>query len=270
VNREDVHRAWAPANDPWSAWVKPVLFANLDDEVTPAALDPAPDWLRRGVVDPLRATRPEKGAHPYRGDAHLADTTLVIDLPGAESTRVGVGSADFGFRPVPLYNAVPAPFALVELRPIMTVLVDASERIGALPPGRPPAFMLDADRASAEHLVDDWTKPATVGLFDNRSVCNESDFPSAERLWQAGIRRAVLIQSGGERPALDLEPILLGWQRYGIALWLKRSDAAVAAAPVTLRRSGWLRRLGQWLHDLHLHPRADGAYGALRTPHHVG
>ena len=35
---------------------------------------------------------------------------VVLDLPGAEGVRVGLELAARGYRPVPLYNAVPLPF----------------------------------------------------------------------------------------------------------------------------------------------------------------
>lgn len=53
MKREDVHRCWAPANEPWSPWAKPVLFANLDEEVEPKPLAAAPEWLHRGIVEPM-------------------------------------------------------------------------------------------------------------------------------------------------------------------------------------------------------------------------
>jgi hypothetical protein len=161
MKREDVHRCWAPANERWSPWVKPVLFA----------------------------------------------------------------------------------------------LVDAAERVAAAPPGATPAFLLDANRMGPGQAV-------TPGRFDNRSVCSPSDFPS-ETLWRAGIRRMLLIQQGGGRPAADLEFILLIWQARGIALWQKNADESAPAAPFVLRRRFWISR---WLHIVRrafLRRRSDNSYGEL-------
>ena len=260
MSREEVHRCWAPAGDSWSAWVKPVLFANLDDAVEVSAPPPS-DWLRRCVIDPLWA--PSEGApHPYRRDPSLRDTALVIDLPGEAGTWLGVACAGDGFRPIPLYNAVPAFVSVVELRRIMGVLVAARERVAAVAPGAPPAFLLDGNRMGGAKIS---LIPPSVGMFDNRSVCSESDFPSAERLWQAGIRRAVLIQERRARPAIDLEPVLFGWQQRGIALSVKRSDDDAALTRLTLRRLGWLSRFGQWLRRQELKRRPDGAYGRTQS-----
>jgi len=40
---------------------------------------------------------------------------LVVDLPGAEGVAAGLAFAGRGYRPVPLYNALPDPHALPPL-----------------------------------------------------------------------------------------------------------------------------------------------------------
>jgi hypothetical protein len=163
---------------------------------------------------------------------------------------------DWGFRPVPLYNAVPAFMGVVNLNAIMELLVDAAERIGAAPSDGPPAFLLDANRSNGAQLV----RP---GVFDNRSVCRESDFPSAETLWKAGIRRGLLIQSTVGRPAIDLESVLATWQQRGIELWKKNADDDTAAAPFRLRRRWFLSRFAHAVRRSFLRRRADEAYGMI-------
>ena len=73
-----------------------------------------------------------------------------------------------------------------------------------------------------------------IGYFDNRSVCFPGDFPPANTLHIAGIRRAVRILSGGERPAVDLAETLCAWQEAGIALLVARADTAAPTARRTL------------------------------------
>jgi hypothetical protein len=257
VNREDAHRAWAPVGEPWSAWVKPVLFASLAEEVTPAPLTPAPPWLRKSAIEPLAQASPvaaDPRAHPYRADQGLRDTALVIDLPGEAGTLAGVAFVAYGFRPIPLYNAVPGPGALVDLRPIMRVLVDGTQRVAAVPPGAPPAFLLDADRMRLGHAV-------VPGSFDNRSICRESDFPSAETLLQAQIRRALLIRETTARPAVDLASVLFAWQKRGIALWRLGIADTTPAAPFKLGRPFWLRRLAHDVRSFFLSQREDKTFG---------
>jgi hypothetical protein len=259
MNREDVYRCWVPKNERWSAWVKPVLFANIADGVEPGPMLQAPQWLRNAVVEPLSQMAEGAGSaqsHPYRGDPRTRDTALIIDLPGELGARIGVGFVEYGFRPIPLYNAVPFAGAIIDLLPIMDVLVDGAKRVATVPAGAPPAFLLDADRMNGK-------RPIKPGIFDNRSMCWESDFPSANTLEQAGIRRVVLIQSTGGRPAFDLEGVLFAWQRRGIELWRKSADDASAAAPFVLSRRSWPVRLAYIVRRELLRERRDHTYGLI-------
>jgi hypothetical protein len=186
----------------------------------------------------------------------LRDTAIVIDLPGEAGTLVGVGLIDYGFRPVPLYNAVPAPGAIIDLSQVMSVLVDAAEGVAAVSPGAAPAFLLDANRTRFAHAV-------APGAFDNRSICRDSDFPSSDSVWQAGIRRALLIQATSDRPAADLESVVFAWQRRGIALWRKNANEPARAAPFVLHRRFWLSRLVHNLRGSFLPRRSDDTYGRI-------
>jgi hypothetical protein len=262
VKREEVHGAWAPAGDPWSPWVKPVLFAHLPEEVTPRALPDSPARLTRELITPrlppgfpVRRGTAGRAAHPYRGGHHseapipLGDTALIIDLPAAAGVHLGLDCAALGFRPVPLYNALPSTNLrpAVRVEPIMAALADAAPALARLAPHGPPAFLRDT--------------------FDNRSRCSLTDFPSADRLREVGVRRVVLIREGPRPPDLDLEQVLAAWQRQGLELWTWRSDVAdVAAAPWTLPRIGWLRRL---FDPAVLLPsgNGDGTFGMRVTPH---
>lgn len=249
MNREDVHACWAPADGEWSNWVKPVLFACMDEHIEPRPRLEKLDWLKRDVITPLAAAR-RKGSVVKR----LEDVAVVIDVPGEMGAWIGVGLVDYGFRPIPLYNAVQWDECIVDLQPIINVLVDAAGHVSTAPPSGPPVFLLDGQRMSGGDRI----KP---GVFDNRSVCHQSDFPSVEVLWQKGIRRALLIQEKDDRPAPDLEPILLGWQRRGIALWRKVTGDSKAAAPFTVELRPWLLRIVHAARRSLLRRGSDDAYG---------
>ena len=254
MTSERVHWLWTRETDPWSPWVKRVLFANLDEEVVPEAIRP-PAWIRSALA-PLEQA-PEPATSPYRTPpTSLRDTAVVVDLPGAASALAGVGLIDLGFRPVPLYNAVPSPLAVVELRPIMQVLVDAAERVWSIPDDSPPAFLLDSLRTRGEYRI-------VPGSYDNRSVCRTSDFPSVDALRRAGVRRALWLHAG-DRLASDLEAVLSKWQRAGLALWLATETAP--AEPFVLPRRSFLARLVSSLRRELLPRRADGAYGKAVPP----
>jgi hypothetical protein len=260
VKRGFVYRSWSPEGDTWRDWVKPVLFAALDEEVTAGELSEPPGWLGPRLLEPLAASPSISEEHPYREAGRVRDTAIVVDLPGRASAELGVALAHHGFRPVPLYNAVPAPLGvagLVDVRPIMEVLVDAAALVRTLPEGLPPAFLLDADRLAADRMPE-------VGEFDNRSMCRPSDFPSPETLLQCGLRRVVLIRS---QPSVDLDAIVLDWQRHGIAPWSVDGGGESDACPVVLRERSWFTRLFDFLRGRALPKRSDGAYGMMTIPH---
>ena len=261
MKRADVHRCWAPADGRWSRWAKPVLFAALEDNAYPIlrqvearSLPPPPAWasalLLRGAE--TRGGQQVGDHYPYRA-AEARDTALVIDLPGASGAVLGVQFAELGFRPVPLYNALAAPEAIVDVLPIIDVLVDGAERVAGAPAASPPAFLLDADRRGGSRSLQ-------VGAFDNRSVCRPADFPSAQALYDAGIRRAIVIC---EVLAPDLEPVLLKWQERGIALWRKRLDDDADASAFVARERWWGRRILERAREALLSRHPDGSYGAI-------
>lgn len=254
MNKTDIHARWAPAGAAWTPWVKPVLFASLDAECAPKPLGPLPAWIRADVIEPLeQQPGAARGEQPYRRSPRLDDVAVVIDLPGAEGLLVAVALAQHGFRPIPLYNAIPAEASVVDQQPIMDALVNGAAELAALPPNAPPAFVLDADRMGRG-------RPCAPGHFDNRSICFPTDFPSARALWSAGIRRAVLIRRDGERPEVDLAEALITWQEQGIAFFVARTDTRGPAQPRTLARASWLRRM---LHELERHPMVSHGNGVF-------
>lgn len=254
---KDVYQAWAPESGAWTPWVKPVLFA--------AMVQQEPEKLERLAMEAEGATSPDDDAvlanvgdffreepePTYRSRAR--DAAIVIDLPGARAVQLGAALVERGVRPIPLYNALPAQVAIVDVWPILGALIHHAEDVRAAPIAAPPAFLLDADREG------DGRGALRDALFDNRAVCRESDFPSADRLREAGVRRVLLIT---EFVRSDLLSIVLGWQAAGMALWWQRPGTA--AARVTLR-APWLgRRLWTGLVRLaRPSPRIDGAYGRM-------
>ena len=169
----DVHQAWAPKDGRWSSWVKPVLFAEIGTiEADPGDAElltlPAADAeLEQRILAPLT-----RQAGSYR-DAETKDTALVIDLPGAEGTYLGISLASHGFRPIPLYNAIPSAAGLIDYDSVMAALRAGAYQVSRATTSAPPAFLLDASRLVGK-------RPAEPGRFDNRSVCRSSDFPPGQ------------------------------------------------------------------------------------------
>src|SRR5579885_1492046 len=105
MTREKLFDVWAPAASSWSPWAKPVLFAHWPRPL-PADSDPAPvnlSWL------------------PAAGER----VALVVELPGAASVHFGLAAAAIGYRPVPLFSAIPPPLdagsalSVVAVEPIL-------------------------------------------------------------------------------------------------------------------------------------------------------
>jgi hypothetical protein len=222
-------------------WAKPVLFAHLPD------LAPAAESL------------PEPPQIAAWAPAADGATLIVVDLPGVCSVQLAEALVHVGFRPVPLFNAVPGPLGsaaglgamaaqLVEVTPILEALNQVSARAAAqlksLPPSAPPAFLLDRDRADG--------RAPRPGDFDNRSISLPTDFPSASFLQARGIKSVLLILDDDDPfadsgvPARDLAHTLLRWQTAGIALRsCVTDDAFVASAPreITVVRPKWFKAI---------------------------
>lgn len=238
LTRDELFELWAPATSPWSVWTKPLLFAHLEG----AELRAVPPRVRVPAWAP-----------PCDGT-----TIIVADLPGRRSVRAGERLAHAGFRPVPLFNAVPGPVqpidelpiarSSVDVHSILAALFAATGRSGAvlraLPPDAPPIFLLDAARRHGA--------PPRPGDFDNRSVSLPSDFPSAAFLKSRGVARVLLlVASDPDFPATDLSHTLLRWQDGGIQLTSLVVDAAlqgVELAPIRVQKPSWYRAM--WHHAL--------------------
>jgi hypothetical protein len=231
-----------------------VLFAAIDDDAPSSEsvddvigeVEPPLDWLLPQVIEAL--------ASDSGSEAQPSDVAIVVDLPGERGLLLGMALVEWGFRPIPLYNALPGPGALVNVEPIIRLLVRHARQVARAPSDGMPVFLLDAHRMSG-------ARPSARNFFDNRSVCHATDFPSAATLRDAGIRRILLIQEEPGRPAPDLEPVLLVWQRQGLALWFKYTDDDAPAAPRRLSSRLFVVRWVYAVARLLLPRRPDGVYG---------
>src|SRR5579872_4155178 len=222
MTKDFIFDAWAPPSAIWSRWAKPVLFSQMDsiapDTIAvPSTIDVS--W----AVDPNRAT------------------AVIVDLPGVQGVPLALSLAAIGYRPVPLYNACPAPqgdVALVNVRPIMIALASGASSLRALDLAAeaPPAFLLDSQRNVP--LVT-----AAPGMFDNRSISLPTDFPSADFLGSRRIHRVVLVQPGRTEPQADLSHTLRRWQEAGLSLLEIATDQPDVPRPITVNRPSSFRLL---------------------------
>ncbi len=239
MNREEALMVWAPRNSLWGAWTKPVLFSFMSD--------PLPE--QSDLVD-LGWNAVVSG-----------DVAILLESPGAEAVISGLQLARFGYRPIPVFNASPfgpddfgttefkpettGPHPLVEIMSIMRAMERNTIVLNALnlPESAPPAFLIDANRSKGPRFPG-------AGVFDNRSIVRESDFPSGEALKNAGIRRVVLFRSA-EGLSRDLLSVLLAWQNDGLQIQTQKYGEEWNPVNYTVKRRGALSilldRLLAWL-----------------------
>ena len=223
MKNEECFAIWAPPEVAWSQWAKPVTFTQLNR---------ATGFAHEEIVWEC----PEIGRVPSPGR-----TAIVVDAPGPTTVRVGIGLANIGYRPVPLFNATSAADEVLDIDPIAQRLLRGAEqlrelRLGA---GAPPAFLLDSQRMRPPVLPH-------AGKFDNRWVTLPQDFPSATFLRTRGITDALVLRQGAGPPDQDLQHVLRRWQEGGLRIAL--GDLLTGGDPKTfevprpsLFRHAWYR-----------------------------
>ena len=228
LSKDEIYRIWAAPEALWSRWVKPVLFAFMDTafEAQPARTRPQMNWV------------PAPGS-----------TAIICDLPNEDGVIWGMQFARQGYRPIPLYNALPFPLnetnsppgfrskSTVNVEPILVALHRETTTLKEIPLSAfaPPAFLLDADRRIAR--ID-----PLPGTFDNRSVCFETDFPSAKFLLAHAIQSVVVVQNDLQI-ASDLASVLRSWQRSGIQVLQKQAGDSASPHRVIVQQPSLFRWL---------------------------
>lgn len=250
MTNEECFAVWAPELDAWSRWAKPALFSGA-----PAGASGIPA-SGPGAAGPATAGEPKRlvgaatTAAPATPTGQLdvswvqdprARTALIVDLPGVESVRAGLELARRGYRPVPLFNTSVGPSSVIDAASVAGALLAGAEELRktTVPPGAPPAFLIDSERARA--LV----KPEP-GRYDNRWVVFPQDFPSANYLQAAGIGEVLLVQREPVPPADDLAHVLLRWQQGGVQILAtdaKTRDRprSLTISPPSRFRRAWYR-----------------------------
>lgn len=208
MNSEEFYKVWADPTSPWADWVAPALFTRLhrEGEMISAVALPTPAWV----------------------SSLSSGTALVIDLPGADSVRVAMMFAQYGYRPIPLFNASPAPSestglglaetasrkSAIEMQSVMDAVAAATPGLvsTSFPEGAPPAFILDSRRLAnvphSEHKE----------VFDNRWMVFPEDLPAAKYLRSHGIDKVILVQENRPDPQEDLARVLIRLQQAGIEI----------------------------------------------------
>ena len=232
MNRDEMFDIWSPPSARWSPWVKPVLFSVASHAaLLPSTPRVPPAWEMTGLPSARE------------------NVALVLDLPGGEALRLAMTFLAMGFRPVPLYNALPwqegGGFLLAHEHPPIVNMVDVVQALrdatpelakAQLPEDAPPVFMLDANRRRA-------VGPGLPGSFDNRSISFPTDFPSANFLMGCGIQRAIVVTPDRDQIEADLVHTLRQWQDSGLQIELKRLDQSEPPRAIVLEKPTWYRSM---------------------------
>jgi hypothetical protein len=189
-----------------------------------------------------------------------ADLAVVIDLPGAQAVRLGLGLALRGFRPVPVVDGSPGaqvpsrvttnladaesasnsarPTAIVDMRETLHWLCVGAQILSMhqIPSNARPVFILDSLRSGPAGARD-------TSLFDNRWKTFPEEYPSARFLKEQGIQRVLLIQDTAKQPSEDLAHVLLRWEEGGIAIWSASAVALGAPQSIHVQRPSRFRAL---------------------------
>jgi len=242
LSEQDVYALWAPPDSPWSAWVKPVLFAHMDEA---------------GVGS--RVFAPQSRLLDFKGITRdYDDAALVLNLPGVEAVAAGLALIEHGFRPIPLYNAAPGRRAVHDLEPIIHAIEGGVEPLTRhrLPANAPPAFLIDARRSAPA--------PPGPGGFDNRWVVFPQDFPSGAFLLRHRIRRAVLVEASYTRWQDDLCHVLRRWQEAGVAVERFELGHDARPTPIDVPRPSFFRSMYyRFMVTLRFRRNSAGGFGGV-------
>jgi hypothetical protein len=249
IDRQTLYEIWAPRGEPWSEWVKPILFAHWPRELP-----------KFGALPPCDASWVPPPSERI---------ALLVELPGVEAVAMGLSLAEAGYRPVLVFNASPPPIkprhpleplpespALVDVDSILAAIVQGAEALRQIkiPSTAPPAFLINQFRSTP-------SRPIADRLYDNRSWLYTFDFPTADLLRDEGITGLILFTASREAPATDLEHLLRVWAKDGLAVRYKYLWDPDPPAPVTLPRPSWLTGIKLWLKGSFVHPiRGHGSF----------
>ncbi len=192
----EAYRIWAPAGQRWSGWVRPVPFL--------AAKTASRAYLNLPAVVP---------AADYIDEAWTG-AAIIVDLPGAESVRVGIALAKVGYRPIPIYNGTVEQQdarATTDNQSVGKALIMNAKELARIKisPDALPAFLTDRGRRNRFRR--------DPSLFDNSWDVYPQDLPSAEYFQKNKIRKIIVI---GDEMAGDLKKILYGFQKKNMEIFL--------------------------------------------------
>lgn len=202
VTAQILYRIWAPAGKRWVDWVRPVPFVAMKEYKKQYSIS---DFTLPAIGFVEKAE---------------ADTAIVVDLPGADSVKMGLALAKVGFRPIPIYNGTAeqnGARATVDNQSAGAALMLGAAQLQQieLPEDAPPAFLTDSNRMQRFKMEQ--------SLFDNSWDVYHQDLPTAEYLIQHGIRKIIIV---GETFSKDLRKIFYPFRKKGITFYITQGYEA--------------------------------------------
>lgn len=229
---EELLNVWTRHAGAWSLWTRPILFAQMSNESAAGSTISETETGSRvkSALDSafikLLTTEPYASGH----------TILFIDLPGEESTWMGLAVSELGYCPVPVFNACTGPAEVIPQGPMIAALQAGGHLLASrAATDGPPAFLLDSRRMTPART------PIVPGDFDNRWQIFPQDLPSSAFLTERGFNRVLLIQRDSRQPQEDVTHVLRRWQEAGLSIEVK--DLADLSPPsrVEMTRPAWYR-----------------------------
>lgn len=212
----NLYKVWAPDDAEWTAWAKPVLFADAALSLTERYNDWTAWVMRPMPFDDIsfsNASTLKIPEVPVQLDFRVM---IIVDLPGQQSVEEALAFAGKGYRPVPLYNGTTGSGKmLVNVREVGEAILSGTDMLKnlSLPSDSPPVFMLDSSRMNGAR---------TPGSYDNRWCVFPQDMPSAAYIKSKGIDKIIVRTE--QNIQTDLERILYDYQKSGIALYVLRDN----------------------------------------------
>ena len=192
---KEIYKIYAPNGAKWIEWVRPVPFVAIDT------------YNRKPIANFL--DRKAMFLKKYQ-----QDTAIFIDLPEKESIELGIGLANMGYRPIPVFNGTDeqqGSQATANTYLIESCLINGSEKLKniKLENDANPAFLLDSYRTNRYR--------AKESIFDNSWDLYKQDIPSAEYFKQNGITKIIVVGNTIQR---DLKKIFLKFQEKRIDIYI--------------------------------------------------
>jgi hypothetical protein len=213
----EVFKIWAQDGVLWTEWAKPVLFAGMVHPGSYPLKIPDINWADMSVSTAGK------------------DTALIVDLPDEKGVEESLALAQFGYRPVPLYNGVAGTYGTgiaVSVRDLVRALYTGAGILQTIliKKDAPPVFMLDSRRMSGVSKYP--------GKYDNRWCIFPQDMPSATFLIKQGIRRVIIRTAREQDNPLgnikdDLTHVLRRYQEAGIKMQHTVGDGEIKDITVT-------------------------------------